>query len=326
MPNKDLKVRASYQREYMRRRVRRLKAERPDGVCSYYPNCAKLTNGVNKKCDHHLAYMREYKRTKGRAAPKRDGQCSASDCKNEARSGGKLCERCRDRSNAQGRKPHVRLRINAKAQEIQEEVLQQYGGACACCGERRVPFLSIDHVSGYDGKSPRKGSQLYRWLRRNAFPHGFRVLCMTCNFTLGHHGYCPHSSLRQVCRSGRHVERVPPTQELRAARRQYVITRYKLPAFNAYGGPVCVCCGETHIECLQLDHIDQNGSRHRREEPKARNLYIYLRQRGYPTGYRVLCVNCNFAFGHFGACPHQAERAVSFYPDSIPNSRGTGVH
>jgi hypothetical protein len=34
-------------------------------------------------------------------------------------------------------------------------------------------------------------------------------------------------------------------------------------------------------------------------------LYIWLRQRDWPPGYRVLCVNCNFAIGHFGKCPHQ---------------------
>jgi hypothetical protein len=35
-------------------------------------------------------------------------------------------------------------------------------------------------------------------------------------------------------------------------------------------------------------------------------LHLYLRTHGYPSGFRVLCHNCNFSFGHYGYCPHQA--------------------
>ena len=34
-------------------------------------------------------------------------------------------------------------------------------------------------------------------------------------------------------------------------------------------------------------------------------LFQYLKRNNYPPGYRVLCMNCNFAMGHFGYCPHQ---------------------
>jgi hypothetical protein len=37
-------------------------------------------------------------------------------------------------------------------------------------------------------------------------------------------------------------------------------------------------------------------------------LYHYLRKHNYPPGFRVLCHNCNMAFGHFGRCPHEDER------------------
>lgn len=93
--------------------------------------------------------------------------------------------------------------------------------------------------------------------------------------------------------------------------------RLKLAALNAYGGPRCACCGELHLEFLTIDHIEKNGAEHRREMLEERgwnadsrsmsgsHMYLWLRQKGYPPGFRVLCFNCNFALGHFGYCPHQ---------------------
>jgi hypothetical protein len=69
-----------------------------------------------------------------------------------------------------------------------------------CCGESHYEFLTIDHVNG-DGADHRRetnNEDIYRWLERNNFPPGFRVLCMNCNFALGYHGYCPHHGWTQT--------------------------------------------------------------------------------------------------------------------------------
>jgi len=34
------------------------------------------------------------------------------------------------------------------------------------------------------------------------------------------------------------------------------------------------------------------------------HIYEYLKSNNYPLGYRVLCMNCNFAIGVYGYCPH----------------------
>ena len=72
-----------------------------------------------------------------------------------------------------------------------------YNINCNCCGERRIEFLSIDHI--YDnGKERRKihahGRRLYSWIIRNNFPNEFQILCMNCNFAKGHdkNHICPH--------------------------------------------------------------------------------------------------------------------------------------
>jgi len=61
-----------------------------------------------------------------------------------------------------------------------------------------------------------------------------------------------------------------------------------------YGGPICIGCGDTDVEVLQLDHIDGGGAKHRRLLKGGSNrVYQDLKDRGYPPGMRVLCANCN---------------------------------
>jgi len=86
-------------------------------------------------------------------------------------------------------------------------------------------------------------------------------------------------------------------------------TRLKVEVFNAYGGCVCQCCGETTLEFLSIDHINGDGAKHRKSLSKTNNygqaIYGWLKRNKYPKGFRVLCMNCNFALGKFGYCPHK---------------------
>jgi hypothetical protein len=36
-------------------------------------------------------------------------------------------------------------------------------------------------------------------------------------------------------------------------------------------------------------------------------LYLWLKRNNYPTGFRVLCHNCNLAIGFYGYCPHHRQ-------------------
>jgi hypothetical protein len=93
------------------------------------------------------------------------------------------------------------------------------------------------------------------------------------------------------------------TQQLAYAKARGITL--KKAAFVAYGGAVCVCCGETHFEFLTIDHIKNNGFSHRKAV--GNDIYNWLKQNCYPKGYRVLCMNCNFARGLCGTCPHEKE-------------------
>jgi hypothetical protein len=82
--------------------------------------------------------------------------------------------------------------------------------------------------------------------------------------------------------------------------------RLKLQTFAAYGG-ACECCGETTVAFLTIDHINDDGSAHRRELEKT-TMYRWLKRHGYPKdGYRLLCFNCNCGRRvNGGVCPHKA--------------------
>lgn len=94
--------------------------------------------------------------------------------------------------------------------------------------------------------------------------------------------------------------------ELRAYRR----ARYadiKQQAINTYGGR-CACCGVAEPVWLNIDHENGDGATHRKTLPsngRAGAIYAWLKRMGYPSGFRVLCFNCNVA-EHLGGCPHRS--------------------
>lgn len=145
-------------------------------------------------------------RTAHREANQKKGLCV---CGKKAAKDSNLCRACqifaRDKHRRLVSDPDRAARYNAgcrrRRQELKMQAFRAYGGPhCACCGESHVEFLSIDHINGREGvprnARHRKGEGLYRWLKKHGWPPGFRVLCMNCNFALGHSGYCPHEQER----------------------------------------------------------------------------------------------------------------------------------
>jgi hypothetical protein len=82
----------------------------------------------------------------------------------------------------------------------------------------------------------------------------------------------------------------------------------RLEVMTAYGGK-CVCCGESGIDFLSIDHINNDGAKHRRSVgcSGGGTFYRWLQKQGYPKeDFQILCYNCNLAKAHCGGvCPHQ---------------------
>lgn len=90
-------------------------------------------------------------------------------------------------------------RVAAQYASLRQEVLAAYGSRCVCCGEAQEPFLTIDHTDGsgadhretLGNRRSASGATTYRWLKKNNYPSGFRVLCWNCNCAR-RQGPCPH--------------------------------------------------------------------------------------------------------------------------------------
>ena len=181
------------------------------------------------------------------------------------------------------RLPHkneLRRILNAKRKV---EVIDHYtNGAMICteCGESRFETLTIDHING-GGRAHVKSLavSIYRWLIKNNFPTGFRILCYNCNFL--------------ACQKPR-----PKDWETNRCYKHYKHNdKIKHEAMSHYsdGEPECAICNIRDIRVLTIDHINGNGSQHRKELKIVGGVkfYHWLRRNGYPEGYRILCFNCN---------------------------------
>lgn len=102
-------------------------------------------------------------------------------------------------------------------------------------------------------------------------------------------------------------------------REQARYAELKAQVYAAYGGQVCACCGETEPRFLTVDHIDNNGADHRREmdatNSGGKKIYFWLRDNGFPPGFQILCMNCNWGKArNNGVCPHKDTEGSTTIP------------
>jgi len=159
-------------------------------------------------------------------------------------------------------------------------------------------------------------------------PEDGKKKCTECliKFVGGRSAWQAKAKAEDRCTTcGNPNDRLPRLTCSRCANRQKAKrVRLKLAAFAAYGGAKCACCGETIPDFLTIDHINNDGADHRRKVAREagkyrRNgtgwiapsngqgvgIYAWLKRHKYPPGFQVLCMNCNFAKGRYGECPHK---------------------
>lgn len=77
---------------------------------------------------------------------------------------------------------------------------------------------------------------------------------------------------------------------------------------EGYGGK-CVCCKISDLIFLTIDHIAGDGKKDRINSRNPYTLYRRLCKLNFPSGFQVLCFNCNFA-KHNGGCPHNIKGVI----------------
>ena len=74
--------------------------------------------------------------------------------------------------------------------------------------------------------------------------------------------------------------------------------------------PFCACCGEDEIVFLVVDHLKGGGLKDRMARGGNGSAFYYnLIRHDFPSGYRILCHNCNHGV-RLGKCPHQLKESV----------------
>lgn len=107
---------------------------------------------------------------------------------------------CARSSRSHKRHPETSRRASSRYREkLRQEILEAYGGECACCGEDEPRFLTLDHVEGGGIKHRKRlnptgmgGVAVYQKVRQQGFPATYQLLCWNCNCAKGVHGKCPH--------------------------------------------------------------------------------------------------------------------------------------
>lgn len=88
-------------------------------------------------------------------------------------------------------------------------------------------------------------------------------------------------------------------------------------------GKSCLCCGETNLNFLTLDHKGGNGSgsKHRKEVGiRGVSMYRWIILNNYPELFQVMCFNCNLGRAvNDNVCPHRTPRMT------IDDVQGAGL-
>lgn len=102
----------------------------------------------------------------------------------------------------------------------------------------------------------------------------------------------------------RHVEKVKARCGEYYKKHGYIINekkrakeqQLKKEVLTLYGGGGCACviCGEIRLDCLSLDHINNDGYSERKKTGNGACLYYFLKKSNFPIGYQTLCMNCQF--------------------------------
>jgi len=96
-------------------------------------------------------------------------------------------------------KKHLREYQIRRRKERKIRVIEKYGGKCACCGEKRIEFMTMDHINNDGGQERKKygeGNTPYNRLDKLPVDRSkYQVLCFNCNCAKQYSGYCPHQKM-----------------------------------------------------------------------------------------------------------------------------------
>jgi hypothetical protein len=134
-------------------------------------------------------------------------------------------------------------------------------------------------------------------------------ICKTCNNRRAQQYYLKNSNKLK--------ERTKLWKEKNKEKVVNISKRYRgelkinsLKAYSNSKNPKCVCCGQTEIDFLCLDHVNNNGAEERKKYGLGTSFLKWLKKNNYPQniGLQAMCFNCNFSKRINGVCIHQLKK------------------
>lgn len=111
--------------------------------------------------------------------------------------------------------------------------------------------------------------------------------------------------LHRRCRACYRICQRPPNLRWQNANR-IKVRREVLAVY----GDACECCGESNQGFLSIDHVNNDGAKHRAEVGLGSSIYLWLKREGFPKDgrFRILCFSCNLGRArNGGVCPHKSQ-------------------
>jgi hypothetical protein len=206
-----------------------------------------------------------------------------------------ICKFC---ENNQNLKRYYKYNYKLNYKLLKNNVFEYYGGKCNFCNEDNQLLLSLDHLDGYGRKHRRSininsGTQFYKWVYKNK-PDNLRLLCYNCNCKINMNKIIlPILFSGNVCKyCGGIIYRNFVCSKCYQVNNRNRYIDLKIDIFNHYGGK-CNRCSISNIEYLTIDHINNDGSSHRKII--GTEIYPWLKRNNYPKdNYQILCFNCNY--------------------------------
>jgi len=177
-----------------------------------------------------------------------------------------------------------RAKLNSAPIRIMQRisVFTYYGMKCELCNETRLGALNIDHIDG-NGRQHRKtfngdiNRLLYnQYSRTGIWPSGYRTLC-------ANHNWIEYLNSRP-----------PLSQSRKSIKAREKSVQVKLGILEVLGGPVCIICGCTDLNVLEVHHPNNDGGVHRQEISPNNHFYFDLmKSNNFSRLMVVTCKSCN---------------------------------
>lgn len=138
--------------------------------------------------------------------------------------------------------------------------------------------------------------------------------CKKCSLILTEDNCYPSDWKRggYICKFCRKLDNknVAPDKQKKYSKTGNLVLKQQV--LDVYGNE-CQCCGENIWQFLTIDHIDGEGSTHRKDigigKRGGTTFYQWLKNNNFPReNFRTLCYNCNCCSGYNGFCAHQISK------------------